>query len=30
LKIALYGKRFDDEFTDSIEKLIESLIRRGN
>jgi len=29
LKIALYGKRFDDEFTESIEKLLESLVRRG-
>jgi NAD+ kinase len=29
LKIALYGKRFDDEFTDSIEKLLESMVRRG-
>jgi len=29
VKIALYGKRFDQEFTDSIEKLLDSLVRRG-
>jgi len=29
VKIALYGKRFDDEFTDSIEKLLDSMVRRG-
>jgi NAD+ kinase len=29
VKIALYGKRFDDEFIDSIEKLLDSLVRRG-
>jgi NAD+ kinase len=29
VKIALYGKRFDDEFSDSIEKLLDSLVRRG-
>jgi NAD+ kinase len=29
LKIALYGKRFDDEFTENIEKLLESIVRRG-
>ena len=29
VKIALYGKRFDDEFTNSIEKLLDSMVRRG-
>jgi NAD+ kinase len=29
VKIALYGKRFDDEFSDSIEKLLDSMVRRG-
>jgi NAD+ kinase len=29
VKIALYGKRFDDEFTDSIEKLLDAMVRRG-
>lgn len=29
VKIALYGKRFDDEFINSIEKLLDSLVRRG-
>jgi NAD+ kinase len=29
VKIALYGKRFDDEFIDSIEKLLDSMVRRG-
>lgn len=29
LKIALYGKRFDDEFTESIESLLDALVRRG-
>lgn len=29
MKIALYGKRFDEEFTESIEKLLDSMVRRG-
>lgn len=29
VKIALYGKRFGEEFTDSIEKLLDALVRRG-
>lgn len=29
MKIALYGRRFDHEFTHGVEKLIDGLIRRG-
>ncbi len=29
MKVALYGKRFDDEHTFGVEKLTEGLIRRG-
>ncbi len=29
MKVALYGKRFDDEHTYGVEKLTEGLIRRG-
>jgi NAD+ kinase len=29
LKIALYGKRFDDEFTYGVEKLVDAMVRRG-
>jgi len=29
VKIALYGKRFDNEFIPGVEKLIDALVRRG-
>ncbi len=29
MKVALYGKRFDDGFSDPVQKLIEGLVRRG-
>jgi len=29
LKVALYGKRFDEEHTGAVEKLVDALVRRG-
>lgn len=29
MKIALYGKRFDDEYTYGVEKMIDAMVRRG-
>ena len=29
LKVALFGKRFDDEYAGAVEKLVDALVRRG-